>query len=945
MAGSPRIPVRNQLVLWLFLLSAIAFLDRTNISIAGASMRDELGIDNIQLGWVFSSFLLGYAAFQVLGGWLACRFGPRRVLAAGVVWWGVFSALTTLANPRLAYPLALLIVIRFSLGAGEAVMYPASNQFVAHWIPPAERGRANGWIFAGVGAGAGLSIPILTWLISHLGWRASFWFSATAGTVVGGAWYLLARDLPEQHPRVSREELATIQAGCSPPQTGGPAPALSWRTSLLNRNVVALTASYFAFGYVAWIFFSWFFIYLSQARGFDLKANAFFSMIPFLAMTVCCLAGGEVSDVLSRRYGRRRGRCGIAAAAFLLTAVFLVVGAQVRGPYTASLILAGGAGALYLSQSSFWAVSADLAGERSGVVSGVMNMGCQVGGAVTASLTPYLAARFGWVVAFVFAAVLAVAGGVLWLFVDPSAVETLAPRPPIYDACMTAHEAKRGSAWIVQFALKPTAIAFCFVLVALLWTFPLQRIIAYPFVFLFFAAIMGSAWFGGIIAGMIAVGLSTIVVTYFFVPPVYSMTVAKESQTFLAAFFVCAIGITVVSSARKRIEAAIRDARDQLEVKVQERTAELRRSNLDIQEREQQLRTLTEAIPQQIWRANAMGHIEYCNQHLRSYLGDALDTSPEGSFFKTLHPEDEPLFRQGWEAALVAGGRFEVEARVRGADGVYRWFLVRSFPQRTQDGKIASWYGIHIDIEEQHRAQQSLLLAQDDLTRLSNTLKMAEMTASIAHELNQPLTAVVTHAYACREWLRSDPANLLKASATAEKIVQESTRASAVVKRVRALFSKEAQVREASDMNRLIQDLARLLRDDAIRRGVSIQLVLARDLPLPAIDSVQIQQVLLNLATNAMDAMMQVIGARELNIRSEKRSNEEILVSVEDRGPGIAPEIAERIFEPFFSTKTKGTGMGLAICRTIIEAHDGHLWTEKAPHGGAIFHFTVRTRS
>ena len=510
---------------------------------------------------------------------------------------------------------------------------------------------------------------------------------------------------------------------------------------------------------------------------------------------------------------------------------------------------------------------------------------------------------------------------------------------------MTAHEAKRVSAWIVQFALKPTAIACCFVLVALLWTFPLQRLIAYPFVFLFFAAVMGSAWFGGIIAGMIAVALSTIVVTYFFVPPIYSMSVAKESQTFLAAFFVCAIGITVVSSARKRIEAAIRDARDQLEVKVQERTTELRQSNLEIQEREQQLRTLTEAIPQQIWRANTAGHIEYCNQHLRDYLGDALDTSPGGSFFKILHPEDEPLFRQGWEAALVAGGRFEVEARVRGADGIYRWFLVRSFPQRTQDGKIASWYGIHIDIEEQHRAQQNLLLAQDDLTRLSNTLKMAEMAASIAHELNQPLTAVVTHAYACREWLRSDPANVLKASATAEKIVQESTRASAVVKRVRALFSKEAQVRESVDMNRLIQDLARLLRDDAIRRGVSIRLVLARDLPVPAIDSVQIQQVLLNLATNAMDAMMQVSGPRELTIRSEKRNNDEILISVEDCGAGIAAAIAERIFEPFFSTKTKGTGMVLAICRTIIEAHDGHLWTEEAPKGGAIFHFTVRTQS
>jgi len=172
MALPSRYPVRKLLVFWLFLLSAIAFMDRTNISIAGPAIQAELGIDNLRLGWVFSAFLMGYAAFQVIGGWMACRFGPRRVLAAGVLWWGVFSALTTIASPRLAHALVVLILIRFSLGAGEAVVYPASNQFVAQWIPVAERGSANGWIFAGVGAGAGLSIPALTWIIGRDGWRA-----------------------------------------------------------------------------------------------------------------------------------------------------------------------------------------------------------------------------------------------------------------------------------------------------------------------------------------------------------------------------------------------------------------------------------------------------------------------------------------------------------------------------------------------------------------------------------------------------------------------------------------------------------------------------------------------------------------------------------------------------------------------------------------------------
>jgi ACS family glucarate transporter-like MFS transporter len=422
-----RIGFRDLLVLWIFLLSAVGFMDRTNISIAGPAIRGEFRLDDVHLGWVFSSFLVGYAAFQVVGGWLAYRFGPRLVLAAGVLWWGLFTAITTLPNPGMAHALLILILIRFALGAGEAVIYPASNQFVARWIPVAERGRANGWIFAGVGAGAGLSIPALTWINGHYGWRASFWFSAAAGLVVGLGWYAMARDTPEEHPLVSVGELAYIQAtrttkGVTPAET-----VESWGVAICNRNVAALTLSYFSFGYVAWIFFSWFFIYMAQVRGLNLKASALVSMIPFIAMTICCLGGGLASDWISKRIGLRWGRAGIASVSFALTAVFLVIGAQVREPYTASLILAGGAGALYLSQSSFWAVSADIAGARSGVVSGVMNMGCQIGGAVTASLTPYIASRMGWIAAFVFAAVLATVGGVMWLLVDPGRRRAKAP--------------------------------------------------------------------------------------------------------------------------------------------------------------------------------------------------------------------------------------------------------------------------------------------------------------------------------------------------------------------------------------------------------------------------------------------------------------------------------------------------------------------------------------
>ena len=306
-----------------------------------------------------------------------------------------------------------------------------------------------------------------------------------------------------------------------------------------------------------------------------------------------------------------------------------------------------------------------------------------------------------------------------------------------------------------------------------------------------------------------------------------SMSIGKESQSFFTAFILCAIAITVVSSARKRAESAVRAARNELEVRVKERTAELEQSNREIQESERQLRQLTEAIPQQIWRADGSGNVEYCNGHLLAFLGQPMAHLQGESFFHIFHATDEPLIRRGWRTALRSNSTFEAEARVRSADGSYRWFLVRAVPQMDGGGTVARWYGIHIDIEEQRRAQHSLAEAQLEQSRISHLLSLAEMAASIAHELNQPLTAVVTHAYACREWLREDAPNIAKASATAEKIVRESTRASAVVSRVRALFRKEVEARELTDMNGLIRGVERLLRDEAIRRDVSIRLMLA----------------------------------------------------------------------------------------------------------------------
>jgi ACS family glucarate transporter-like MFS transporter len=426
--GSPAgLPVRYLLVCWLLVLSAIAFVDRTNISIAGVQISREFRLDNTQLGWIFSAFLIGYALFQVPGGIVSEKFGARRVLAFSVIWWGLFTVLTAVIPAGFAGGLAILILIRFLLGAGEATMYPAANRFVERWFPLQERGKANGIIFGGVGLGSGVTPPLVTAIMLRFGWRASFWFSALLGIVAGVVWYLVSRDTPEEHRSVASPELRHILAGReqgigqAPLQAnaaGAHAP-LPWMRIFTSREVLGLSVSYFAFGYIAWIFFSWFYIYLVQVRGLNLRATAIYSIFPFIAMTVGCLLGGIASDWVATRYSRRAGRSVLPAVALAGTAVLLVVGSRAQDARTASAVLACGAGCLYLSQSCFWSVSADFGGEHSGVVSGVMNFACQIGGAVTASLTPFLASHFGWNTSFAAATLLALVGAIAWLFVDP----------------------------------------------------------------------------------------------------------------------------------------------------------------------------------------------------------------------------------------------------------------------------------------------------------------------------------------------------------------------------------------------------------------------------------------------------------------------------------------------------------------------------------------------
>jgi ACS family glucarate transporter-like MFS transporter len=411
--------LRWVLIVWIFIISSVAYLDRVNLSIASHYIVKEYHLSPIQLGYIFSAFVLAYALFQAPGGRVSDKYGPRWVLTVATLWWAAFTSLATAIPRSITGVVAAFICARFLLGAGEAVMYPASNRLVAKWIPSNERGRANGLIFAGVGAGAGITPPLITFIMLRGGWRLSFWVSALLGLVAGSVWYWLARDNPEEHPWVSAPELDTIRSGLTDSSARGKG-MLPWRTILGSKDFLLVTYSYFCYGYVAYIFFTWFFIYLSTVRGLDLRESSYFATLPFVAMAICSPVGGVLSDFITRHYGKRWGRCGVAVMGIGLSAVFVASGSAVGSPRLASIVLAGGAGALYLSQSTFWSVTADIAGESAGSVSGAMNMGAQIGSTVTATLTPIIAARFGWGASFGVAAILCATGALAWLWVDPS---------------------------------------------------------------------------------------------------------------------------------------------------------------------------------------------------------------------------------------------------------------------------------------------------------------------------------------------------------------------------------------------------------------------------------------------------------------------------------------------------------------------------------------------
>jgi PAS domain S-box-containing protein len=410
----------------------------------------------------------------------------------------------------------------------------------------------------------------------------------------------------------------------------------------------------------------------------------------------------------------------------------------------------------------------------------------------------------------------------------------------------------------------------------------------------------------------------------------------------------------LTSSVDRQAEAEVRQINQGLEHQVAERTAQLEGTNeqlrKEIAERERadealhqsedRLRLVIDTIPALVWSKFPDCSADFLNQRFREYTGLSVKEGLGEGWLKAIHPEDPASSVDEWRAAFAAGKPFEFEARLRRADGEYRWFLFRGEPLRDQAGKIVKWYGTSTEIEDRKQAEWSLQEAQEGLAHITRLTTMGELVGAIAHEVNQPIAAIVTNANFCLRQLASATPNSDKLREAISEIVNDGTRASAVISRIRALLQKGAPKRVAVDINQIIQEVAILLRNELARNRVSLRTNLGADLPSVSGDGVLLQQVLINLIMNGIEAMRSITRApRELLIKST-RDHSEVSIQVKDCGSGFDPRQAEHIFEPFFTTKPEGIGMGLSISRSIVESHGGRLWAESGP-AGALFQFTL----
>ena len=358
--------------------------------------------------------------------------------------------------------------------------------------------------------------------------------------------------------------------------------------------------------------------------------------------------------------------------------------------------------------------------------------------------------------------------------------------------------------------------------------------------------------------------------------------------------------------------------------------------------RERDLSLIIETIPALVWCASPDGELTYVNQRILDYTGASLGELAQTGWVNFLNPDDVQQTLTMWTNAVRTGNRHDIQYRLRRHDGAYRWFHVLGQAMLDAEGRVKQWYGLLIDIDDRKNVEEALRRTETRLSQAAQIATVGELAASIAHEINQPLAAIVTNAQVCLRWLMRDVPNLEEAREAAKYIARDGKRAGDVISRIRALVRNTGSEKALLDINQAIEEVVHFTDDEAVRKGVALRTELAADLPFVLGDRVQLQQVLLNLIVNGMDAMSSVAdGPRELLVYSRLHEANQVLVGVQDSGIGIEPENLKKIFDPFYTTKSQGMGMGLAICRSIVENHGGKLWASPNDGPGATFQFTL----
>jgi PAS domain S-box-containing protein len=364
-----------------------------------------------------------------------------------------------------------------------------------------------------------------------------------------------------------------------------------------------------------------------------------------------------------------------------------------------------------------------------------------------------------------------------------------------------------------------------------------------------------------------------------------------------------------------------------------------------LKSQERRLRDVVETIPTMTFTALSDGSSTFVNKRWTEYTGLSVEQSSGAGWRCAVHPEDLLRHSEKWRISVATGQPFEDEARFRrAADGEYRWFLVRGVPLRDQHGSIVKWYGTLTDIEDRKRAEQErekLRELEADLAHINRVSTLGEMAASLAHEIKQPIAAAITSANSCIEWLAHEPPNLDRARAAASKIDKYGNRAAEIIDRIRSFYTKSPPQRELVDVNGIIEEILTLLKCEADRYSVAMRAELAAEQPKIMADRVQLQQVLMNLMLNAIEAMRDEGG--EITVKSQLQDGR-LQFSVSDTGVGLPAEKMDQIFSAFFTTKPQGSGMGLAISRSIVESHGGRLWATANGGRGATFHFILPTQ-